>query len=102
MADGRRAGPPCGDIREASACEIPPLLEVTQQHRREVGIALRRHHSGGVAECPDRNPRDPLLKTEAERRGEGAVEYRARGRCAAEQDRSEEHTPELQSLMRIS
>src|SRR3546814_9995815 len=35
----------------------------------------------------DRNPRDPLLKPEAERRGEGAVEDRDRARCAAEQDR---------------
>src|SRR3546814_15293089 len=50
-------------------------------------IALRRCDGGGVAECPDRNPRDPLLKPEAERRGEGAVEDRDRARCAAEQDR---------------
>src|SRR3546814_10404120 len=92
MADERRAGPPCGDIREASACEMPTLLEVTQQHRREIGVAFRRHHRGSVAECPDRNPRDPLLEPEAERRGESAVEDRDRARRAAEQDRLGERT----------
>src|SRR3546814_2068043 len=46
---------------------------------------------------------DGFLKPEADREARGARKDRQRGKVDAEQvDRSEEHTSELQSLMRIS
>src|SRR5579871_1273302 len=63
---------------------------MTDEHRRERGIATRGEHSDAVSDRPDDNPGDPLLEAEADRRGKRGVEDREPARRAAEQDRCSE------------
>src|SRR3546814_10693053 len=72
----------------------------------ELRIALGGPDRGEMTDRPERQANQPEAQTQSKRGGERAVEDGDGSGRAAEQDvlgqRSEEHTSELQSLMRIS
>src|SRR3546814_8872883 len=75
--------------------QLPRGLEqvAAADHAKQLLRLLRFHH------------RQPLQAKRGHARGDGAAGFlrqRVRGRDALQQFRSEEHTSELQSLMRIS
>src|SRR3546814_9523682 len=80
--DDPPAGRTGGDIRQGSAREIAFLAKVADQDSCEVRVSPGGEHGDAVPGGPEHETGQPLLKPEA--------------------DRSEEHTSELQSLMRIS
>src|SRR3546814_5333394 len=102
-----------------SACEISLLPEVAHEHGREARVTARGHDCDAVTDRPQGKPGQPLLQPESHGRGQGTVDDRDPARGAAKEERaaeramdryleppdvlrSEEHTSELQSLMRIS
>lgn len=66
---------------------MPFLAQMARQHRRKVRIAFGGEHGERMAERPNDDPGDPLLKAEAERCGERSIEDRNCPRSTAEQDR---------------
>src|SRR3546814_6128917 len=81
-------------------------------HLDKERVALGHPHGGEVADGPDGEADQPAAQAETHASGRRPVHDGDGARCAAEQDmiglrpvdgdRSEEHTSELQSLMRIS
>src|SRR3546814_968547 len=81
-------------FRSVGDQQVPPPLLVKRGHRRFQGTLLD-HPPAPVTHHQDRRPRNPLAGIA------GGVLPLHRGLVARRQ-RSEEHTSELQSLMRIS
>lgn len=66
------------------------LAEMPHQHGHEIWVALRREDGKRVTYGPQHEPRDPLLKPEAERGSHSAVHNRNGTRRTAKKDRLDE------------
>src|SRR3546814_18169135 len=69
---------------------MAPLAQVADEDGREIGIAAGGEYGEAVPRRPQHQPSHPLLKPEADRRGERAVDDGDRPRRAAQEDRRAE------------
>src|SRR3546814_9725316 len=69
---------------------MAPLAQGGDEDGREIGIAAGGEYGEAVPRRPQHQPSHPLLKPEADRRGERAVDDGDRPRRAAQEDRRAE------------
>jgi len=66
---------------------MAPLTKVAQEDRGEIGVAARGGDGDAVADRPEDEPGQPLLKAEPDRGGDRAVDDRDAAGGAAQQNR---------------
>jgi len=66
---------------------MTPLPQVPRKHAHEIGVVLGGEHGERMADRPQSDPRDPLLKAKTKRGSDRPVQDCDRPRRSAKKDR---------------